>query len=151
MEFWRHEPGRFFPAVLVVSPAHQADLDEVASELVSLGLQVSERRSLLYTDDYIRTVYERCPWREPLLRFVTEVCPKRVATALPLDGDYGTPELLDRISTFKKERRKLWPDIFGPKGDDGFQAMILPFHVPEPYEAEALAAVVGMPSRGRHP
>lgn len=149
MEFWRHEPGRFFPAVLVVSPAHQANVDDVVRELVSVDLHAAERRLVPYSDDLIRNVYERCPWREPLLRFVAEVCPSRLATALPLAGNYTTPELLDRLSTFKKERRKLWPDIHGPKGNDGIQAIILPFHVPEPYEAEFLAAVVGLPACGR--
>ncbi|MFO0957169.1 MAG: class I SAM-dependent methyltransferase [Isosphaeraceae bacterium] len=149
MEFWLHEPGRCFPAVLVVSPAHQAYIDEVVQRLASEGLHSAERRGVSYSDDLLRIVYERCPWREPLIRFVAEVCPSRVAMAIPLAGDYTTPELLDRLSTFKKERRKLWPDILGPKDGDGIQGVILPFHVPEPYEAEDLAAVIGLPTQGR--
>jgi hypothetical protein len=31
---------------------------------------------------------------------------------------------------------------------NGFRAFILPFHVPEPYEAEALARVVGLLGEG---
>lgn len=149
MEFWRNQPSHFFPAILVVSPVHQADVDDVVRELATVDLHTAERRLVQYSDDLIRIVYERCPWREPLLKFVSKRCTSRVATALPLAGDFATPELLDRLSTFKKERRMLWPDIYGPKGDDGIQAIILPFHVPEPYEAEDLANVIGIPTRGR--
>lgn len=149
MEFWRHVPGQFFPAVLVVSPAHQDAIDEIVRELASVGLYTSERIRVPYSDDFVRAVYERCPWKELLIRFVSEVCPLREATALPLSGDMATPELLDLLSRFKKERRNRWLGILGPKGDDGIQAIILPFHVPEPYEAEDLATMIGLPTRGR--
>lgn len=149
MEFWRHEPARFFPAVLVISPAHQADIDNIIQELASVNLHVAERLCVPYSDDLIRIVYERCPWRESLLQFVAEICPSRLATALPLIGDYTTPDLLDRLSTFKKERRKLWRHIYGPNSEGNIQAIILPFHVPEPYETEDLAEAIGLTKRER--
>ena len=144
MEFWRHEPGRYFPAMLVVSPAHRQIVEDVAGELASAGLSAAQRRNVSYSDEFIRGIYVRCPWREHLIEFVNVTCPLREATAIPLTGDYTTPELLDRLSTFKRERRNRWSDIQGPKGDDGIQAIILPFHVPEPYEAEDLAALMGL-------
>jgi hypothetical protein len=146
MEYWRHEPGRPFPAVLVVSPAHLAVVDEIVQHLASIGLQVSGRHSVPYSNDLIRTIYERCPWQELLLRFVGEACPERNATALPIAGDNTTPELLDRLSRFKRTHRDRWQNIDGPVTADGVRAIILPFHVPEPYESEALARVVGLPT-----
>ena len=149
MEFWRHEPSRTFPAVLVVSPAHLAVVDEIIQQLASMGLPTIERHSVPYSNDLIRTIYGRCPWREPLLRFVGEVCPERKATALTIAGDNSMPALLDRLSQFKKTHRDRWQNIDGPMAADGIRAIILPFHVAEPYESEALARVVGLPVEGR--
>jgi SAM-dependent methyltransferase len=149
MEFWRHEPGRVFPAVLVVSPAHEAHVDEICEQLALENLTVVRRLKVPYSDDLIRTIYERCPWREPLLEFVSQVCPRRIATALPIKGDDSVPDLLNRLSLFKKNRRCRWKNIVGPIDPDGVQAIILPFHVAEPYEAEALARVVGLSTGGR--
>jgi SAM-dependent methyltransferase len=148
MEFWRQEAKRGFPAILVVSPAHGAAVDEITQHLERAGLQLAGERAVPYTDDLIRTIYDRCPWREPLLRFVGEVCPVRNATALPIAGDAGTPALLARLGEFKKAHRDRWQNIEGPVAVNGFRAIILPFHVPEPYEAEALARVVGLPAEG---
>ena len=148
MEFWRHELGQGFPAVLVVSPAHIAVVDEIVQQLALMGLQVIGRHSVPYSNELIRTIYERCPWRELLLQFVGEVCPERNATALPIAGDHTMPELLNRLSQFKKTHRDRWPNIDGPVTADGVQAIILPFHVAEPYESEALARVVGLSSGG---
>ncbi len=146
MEFWRHQPGHTYPAVLVVSPAHVGLLDEIVDQLASIGMQVSNRHEVAYSDNLIRTIYERCPWREPLLRFVAEICPNRKAMALSIRGDNTTPDLLDRLSQFKKTDRERWKSIDGPIAADGIRAIILPFHVSEPYESEALANVVGMDS-----
>jgi SAM-dependent methyltransferase len=144
MEFWRHETGRTFPAVLVVSPAHQAHVEEICLYLCDAGLPVAAKHPALYSDDLIRTIYERCPWRDLLLRFVGEACRARIATAVRINGDDADPELLSRLSQFKKRHRDRWPNIDGPIQSDGFRAIILPFHVPEPHEAEALAHVVGL-------
>lgn len=149
MEYWRHEPGRAFPAVAVVSPAHLAVVDEIIQQLTSMGLQVIGRHIVPYSDDLIRTIYGRCPWREPLLRFVGEICAERNATALHLEGDNKMPALLDRLSQFKKTHRDRWRNINGPVTADGIRAIILPFHVAEPYESEALARVVGLSTGGR--
>ena len=149
MEFWRHELGRPFPAVLVVSPAHIAAVNEIVQQLDSTGLQVIRRLSVPYSNDLIRTIYERCPWRELLIRFVGEVCPERNATALPIAGDATIPALLDRLSQFKKTHRDRWQNIYGPVTAHGVRAIILPFHVAEPYESEALAHVIGLPTGGR--
>ncbi len=148
MEFWRQEAERAFPAILVVSPAHQTACDEIVQHLKSAGLQVSGRHPVPYSDDLIRTIYRRCPWREPLLRFVGEVCPERNATALPIAGDAGKPALLARLGEFKQAHRDRWQKIEGPAATNGFRTIILPFHVSEPYEAEALAHVVGLPVEG---
>ena len=102
-----------------------------------------------YSDELIRTIYERCPWREPLLRFVGDVCPDRNATALSIVGDTTTPDLLDRVGQFKKSHRDRWQNIEGAVTVNGFRPIILPFHVAEPYESEALARVVGLPMEGR--
>jgi SAM-dependent methyltransferase len=144
MEFWRHESGRAFPAILVVSPAHHAVVDEIVQHLALAGLPVSGRHLVPYSDDLIRTIYKRCPWREQLLRFVGEVCPKRIATAVAIAGDDTMPELLDRLSQFKKTDRDRWQNIDGAANADGVRAIILPFHVSEPYESEALAHVAGL-------
>jgi hypothetical protein len=144
MEFWRKESGRSFPAVLVVSPAHQAYVEDICQQLSLAGLEVAGKHFVQYSNDMIRTIYGRCPWCELLLRFVGETCSERVATALPIIGDETRPELLDRLSQFKKLHRERWPNIDGPVESDGMRAIILPFHVPEPYEAEALARVVGL-------
>ena len=149
MEFWRHEAERRFPAVVVVSPAHQAVLDEIVQHLETAGLQVSGRHPVAYTDDLIRTIYERCPWREQLLRFVGEVCSERTATALPIVGDTAKPALLARLGEFKKIHRDRWRNVEGPAAANGFRAIILPFHVAEPYESEALAQVIGLSAEGR--
>jgi SAM-dependent methyltransferase len=146
MEFWRRERGRTFPAVLVVSPAHRAVVDEIARQLAAKGLQVIGRHHVPYSDVLIRTIYQRCPWREPLLDFVREVCRDRTATALLTAGDDTGPALLERLSLFKKAYRGRWPSIDGPVNVDGVRAIILPFHVPEPYEAEDLARVLGLPT-----
>lgn len=132
-----------------MSPAHLAVVGEIIDQLASMGLQVIGRHSMPYSDDLIRTIYGRCPWREPLLRFVGEVCPERNATVLPLAGDSTTPALLDRLSQFKKTHRDRWQNINGPVTADGIRATILPFHVAEPYESEALAHVVRLPTGGR--
>ncbi len=144
MEFWRQEPRRSFPAILVVSPAHQLQVGEVRQHLVDAGLPVASEFRVRYSDDLIRTIYQRCPWCEPLLRFVGERCPERIATAMLLQGDDAEPSLLDRLTQFKKIHRDRWPCINGPTEPDGVRAIILPFHVPEPYEAEALAQVVSL-------
>jgi len=149
MEFWRHEAGKVFPAIAVVSPAHHAVVDEIVQQLAVAGLRVSGRHPVFYSDDVIRTIYERCPWREQLLRFVGEVCPERTATALPIVGDATKPDLLARLGQFKKIHRDRWPNIEGPVAANGFRAIILPFHVAEPYESEALARAVGLPAGGR--
>jgi SAM-dependent methyltransferase len=149
MEFWRREDGRSFPAIVVVSPAHQGVLDEIVEQLGQEGLQVSVRRPVPYSDDLIRTIYARCPWREPLLRFVGEVCPDRNATALAIAGNAMSPDLLNRLGQFKKTHRDRWQSIDGPVAANGFRAIILPFHVAEPYESEALAQVVGLPVEGQ--
>jgi len=104
---------------------------------------------VFYSDDVIRTIYERCPWREQLLQFAGEVCPERTATALPIVGDATKPDLLARLGQFKKIHRDRWPNIEGPVAANGFRAIILPFHVAEPYESEALARAVGLPAGGR--
>jgi SAM-dependent methyltransferase len=148
MEFWRHEAGRVFPAIAVVSPAHHAVVDEIVQHLAVAGLRVSGRHPVSYSDDVIRTIYERCPWREQLLRFVGEVCPERNATALPIVGDTTMPDLLNRLGQFKKSHRDRWQNIDGPVTANGFRAIILPFHVAEPYESEALALTVGLPAGG---
>ncbi len=149
MEFWRHEPTRMFPPVLVVSPAHQEFVDEICDQLAVGGLFIEQRLSVFYSDDVIRTLYEYCPWREPLLSFVGEVCAQRVATALLVRGDYTTPSVLNRLSRFKKTHRDLWKSICGPTDANGLRAIILPFHVAEPYESESLARVVGIALQGR--
>lgn len=149
MEFWRHEACRGFPAILVVSPAHQANVDDITQQLAVAGLQVSGRHPVPYSDELIRTIYERCPWREPLLRFVGDVCPDRNATALSIVGDTTMPDLLDRVGQFKKSHRDRWQSIEGAVTVNGFRPIILPFHVAEPYESEALARVVGLPIEGR--
>ncbi len=149
MEFWRHEPGRDFPAVLVVSPAHVAVVDEIIQQLASVELQVNGRYDVRYSNDLIRTIYERCPWREALLSFVGDFCPARNATVLRIAGDTTTPALLDQLSQFKKTHRDRWQNINGPATANGVRAIILPFHVAEPYESEALARVVGLPPGGR--
>jgi SAM-dependent methyltransferase len=148
MEFWRHESGRAFPAVLVVSPAHLAVVDEIVQQLASMGLQVIGRCRVAYCNALIRTIYERCPWREPYLRFVDERYPERNATALPIAGDSTMPELLDRLVQFKKTHRRRWQEIKGPVISDSVKVIVLPFHVPEPYESEALARVVRLPAGG---
>lgn len=148
MEFWRREAGRSFPAVVVVSPAHQSVLDEIVHHLETAGLQVGGRHPVPYSNDLIRTIYERCPWREPLLQFVGEICSERTATALPILGDTAKPALLARLGEFKKTHRDRWQSIKGPVAANGFRAIILPFHVAEPYESEALARVVGLPTEG---
>ncbi len=144
MEFWRHESGKSFPPVMVVSPAHQAHVDEICRQLALAGLPVAGKLPVQYSDALIRTIYERCPWRELLRRFVGDTSPERVATALFILGDDTRPGLLECLSQFKKIHRDRWPNIVGPAEPDGMQAIILPFHVPEPYEAEALARVVGV-------
>lgn len=148
MEFWRHESRRRFPAILVVSPAHRSLVDEIRRQLADVGLPIAGELPVPYSDEYIRTIYHRCPWREPLLRFVAERCPERIATALLLQGEDTGPDLLDRLSQFKKSHRDGWPSIGGPTEPDGFRAIILPFHVAEPYEAEALASAIRL-SDGR--
>jgi hypothetical protein len=108
-----------------------------------------QRLRVPYSEDLIRTVYARCPWREPLLKFVFEVCPAGIATALFMRGDDSAPDLLHQLSQFKKNHRERWESIPGPIESEGVQAIILPFHVPEPYEAEALGVVVRLPAGGR--
>lgn len=148
IEFWRHESGSRFPAILVVSPAHEAHVEDICGNLAVWGLSVGQRLRVPYSENLIRTVYARCPWREPLLKFVAEVCPSRIATALIMRGDDSAPDLLDRLSQFKKNFRDRWKSIPGPVEPEGIQAIILPFHVPEPYEAEALRVAVGLPAGG---
>jgi SAM-dependent methyltransferase len=144
MEFWRHESGKTFPAVMVVSPAHNAYMDEICRQLALAGLPTSRRFPVNYSDELIRTIYERCPWREALLRFVNETCSERLAMALPITGNANVPDLLDRLARFKKTHRERWPQIEGTAGTDGMQAIILPFHVPEPYEAIQLVQALGL-------
>lgn len=149
MEFWRHEPGRLYPAVLVVSPAHEAVVGDICDQLAHNGLIVEQRLAVPYSDDLIRTIYERCPWREPLLAFVGKTCTERLATALLMKGDFTTPKVLHLLSQFKKAHRDRWESVYGPVGDNGFQAIILPFHVAEPHESESLVRVLGLSLEGR--
>lgn len=146
MEFWRHQSGQTFPAALIVSPAHRAIVGEIIQQLAQAGLHVIRRYSIPYTDDLIRKLYWRCPWREPLLRFVGEFCPESNATVLQIAGDPTNPELLEKLTQFKKTHRHLWQIINGPTTANGVKAIILPFHVAEPYESETLAFLVGLQS-----
>lgn len=148
MEFWRHKTGRGFPAVVLVSPPHHAVVDQIVQHLAYAGLQVSGKHPVTYSDNLIRTIYARCPWLQPFLQFVGEVCPKRNATALPVVGDNTKPNLLDRLGEFKKTSRDLWNNINGPVAADGIKAIILPFHVPEPYESEAFTRMIGLTPGG---
>lgn len=148
MEFWRHRPGGLFPGVLLVSPAHQSCVDSIRDRLASANLIVSREVKIQYSNDLIRTIYERCPWREHLLQFVEERCSNRNATALQILGDESCPKLLERLSRFKNTERDRWTKIAGPTKPDGFQAIILPFHVAEPYESETLARIVGLAGEG---
>lgn len=145
LEFWRHDPTKIFPAVLVVSPAHEQHVGEITEALSHEGLLIASRARVPYSEALIRTIYSRCPWREPLLRFVNETCPHGTATALQLAGDYTTPELLFRLGRFKKLHRDRWPSISGPQAENGFRAIILAFHVAEPYEAVLLSGAIGLP------
>ena len=142
LEFWRRDAVRQFPAIMVVSPNHRGVVDEIVQCLSSAELTVSRLHSVIYSDDLIRTIYRRCPWREALIRFVGEICPDRHATALWMAGDPTTPDLLYRLGQFKKCYRDRWSNINGPVTTDGIRAIILPFHVAEPYESEALANLV---------
>ena len=144
MEFWRNEGGRAFPAILVVSPAHQGFIDEIVRFLKTEDLLISRRCSVSYSDNLIRTIYRHCPWREPLIQFIAEECPERTVTALEIGGDSSNPDLLARLGQFKKAHRNRWKNIEGPVTPTGFKAIILPFHVAEPYESEELAQAVGL-------
>ena len=147
VEFWRRERGRRFPAFLLVSPAHRDRVDEITARLEAEGLPVAARVPVPYTDELIGALYGRCPWLEHLRRLVGEVCPERVATALVLDGDHAEPDRIAALGRFKKCRRDEWESVKGPRGADGLRGMILPFHVPEPHEAEDQAHAVGLPPR----
>lgn len=142
-EFWRHEPGHRFPAILVVSPAHVNELADILNQLALAGLRAKVYCEVPYTDELIRALYQRCPWRESLLQFVAEKCPERKAIALLLEGDHSSPALLDGLGQFKKTHREKWMSIYGPMSQEGVRAIILPFHVPEPYESESLANAIG--------
>lgn len=142
VEFWRREAVRQFPAIMVVSPNHSGVVEEIVQFLRTAELCVSRFQPVIYSDELIRTIYQRCPWREALIRFVGEICPHRRATALWMAGDTTTPDLLYRLGQFKKCYRDRWSNINGPVTTDGIRAIILPFHVAEPYESEALANLV---------
>ncbi|WP_373653113.1 class I SAM-dependent methyltransferase [Schlesneria sp. DSM 10557] len=142
LEFWRCESERHFPAVMVVSPNHRGVVDEIVQCLDKAELRVSRFQSVIYSDELIRTIYRHCPWREALIRFVGEVCRDRRATALWISGDPTSPDLLYRLGQFKKRYRDRWHNINGPTTANGVRAIILPFHVAEPYESEALASLI---------
>jgi hypothetical protein len=145
LEFWRHDPAKVFPAVLLVSPAHGQYVEGISEALSHEGLLTASRVGVPYSEELIRTIYSRCPWLEPLLHFVNQTCSHGTATALQLAGDCTTPDLLFRLGRFKKLHRDRWPSIFGPVAENGCRAIILPFHVPEPYEAAILSDAVRLP------
>jgi len=141
MEFWRQVPGCRFPAVALVSPAHQERVDEIIGELAAAGLAVKQRKQIGYTSELIQQLYKHCPWRERLADFVADTCPNAEATALVLDGDSTEPGLLQQLTRFKKSTRDKWPTIRGLE-KNGIRPMILPFHVAEPHESEALVQLL---------
>jgi ubiquinone/menaquinone biosynthesis C-methylase UbiE len=141
MEFWRQTPGHTFPAVALISPGHQHLTDEIIDTLESEGFSVHSTKQVPYMKDLIHQLYERCPWKECLGDFVVEKCPDAKATAVVLAGDTSTPEMLQRLTRFKKTTRDRWGSISGVERD-GMRPMILPFHVAEPYEAEELVQLL---------
>lgn len=146
VEFWRQESGRRFPAVALVSPAHQKWVGEIINELAAEGIGIEQRKQVAYTGDLIQNLYEHCPWKECLADFVAKVCPDAVATALVLRGDSTDPRLLQQLTRFKKLTRNKWESICGPK-NNGMRPMILPFHVAEPHECETLVKLLGIEDR----
>ena len=144
MQFWRMDRGRRFLPILVVSPCHLAVVGEIVRELEISGLHVTKRLNVFYSNDFVRRIYQRCPWLEVLLDFISVSCPKRVATVLLIDGDSKGPAALSRLVNFKRTHRERWQSFVGRRGKNGVVPMILPFHVPEPYESEELAALVGL-------
>lgn len=148
MEFWRQKPGYRFPAVALVSPAHQDRIGEIIDELAVEGLAVQQRKQVIYSGKLIQQLYEHCPWKECLAEFVAEKCPNAVATALVLEGDAADPRLLQQLTRFKKSTRDKWQTICGPERN-GMRPMILPFHVPEPRECEAMIQLLGIESAAK--
>ncbi len=143
IEFWRHKPAHTFPAVALISPAHQHLTAEIVDTLESEGLSVHSTKQVKYTTDLIHQLYERCPWKECLGNFVIEKCSDSEATAIVLAGDTSTPEILQQLTRFKKTTRERWGSISGVERN-GMRPMILPFHVAEPYEAETLVQLLGI-------
>ena len=143
VEFWCQETGRRFPAVALVSPAHQHYVREVIDELAAQGIRIDQRKQVAYTGELIQKLYEHCPWKDRLAGFVAEVCPNAVATALVLQGDATNPNLLHQLTRFKKITRGKWKSICGPE-NKGMRPMILPFHVAEPHECETLNQLLGI-------
>ncbi len=143
MEFWCHAPVHEFPTVALISPAHQQIAGEIIKALESDGFSVQSTKQVSYTTELIHQLYARCPWKECLGDFVVETCPDAQATAVILAGDTTTPELLQRLTLFKKTTRDRWGSISGLERN-GMRPMILPFHVAEPYEAEALVEQLGL-------
>lgn len=139
LEFWKSENNNSsFPAVLVVSPMHQNFIDEIKIELNKHGLSISKTIKFFYSNDLIKSFYYSAPWRDILVDFVNEISPNRIATAIFIEGDYNNPDLLRDLSEFKLNTRNLWPNFQGNINTQGFKPMILPFHVPEPYESQDL-------------
>jgi SAM-dependent methyltransferase len=148
LEFWRREAGRTFPPILMVSPAHAGYVDEIVDRLDGYGLPVAARWPVRYSGDLIRRVYCRCPWKDLLADFVRGTCARPVATALKMRGDASDPSVLARLSAFKRTERERWPSMEGEIAIDGLRAIVLPFHVPEPHEAEGFAKLVEDGGRG---
>jgi SAM-dependent methyltransferase len=146
LEFWRQETGHRFPAVALVSPAHQKCVGEIINELAVEGMGIKQRNQVAYTGDLIQNLYEHCPWKEYLAGFVAKVCPHAIATALILQGDSTDPRLLQQLIQFKKRTRRKWDSICGSEFN-GIRPMILPFHVAEPHECETLVRLLRIEER----
>lgn len=143
VELWRQEPGQRFPAIALVSPAHQDRIAEIVNELSINGLQVAKKKQIDYSSELILALYEHCPWKHILADFVEKQCPLARATALVLKGDSMNPELLQQLTRFKKLVREKWKSIKGPKVN-GMRPMILPFHVAESHESVELASLLDL-------
>lgn len=147
VQYWKVDKIADLKPLLLIHPKYVKDSDKIVKELkLGLGIQNVIVKNIVYSKDLLTHLYQTTPWFEPLMAFskhenIFELNALLIIPVIPNEKDI--PGMFNKLNIYKKENRGKYGEIVGKDFvKNGFNAKMLPFHVPEPSESREMYAFV---------
>lgn len=141
IELWKIDTPIF--NCLFIPPAFKKIENEIINEVIkNTSINEYDLIKIPYNDDVLKSIYVNLPWGLEFRNFALKNSLNENYTVVIPRGNHSL-QILSELRQFKDEFRNRWKSIEGAKNvKTGNTPMILPFHVPEPWEVNELKALI---------